>query len=82
MTPYLSEPVRWSDLLDFLGRLENELQRREEFWRNTTQDDHGIALPMMIASGDMKESLRTVIAEVVARKSNDPSSATGSSSET
>jgi hypothetical protein len=68
---YMSEPVRWSDWLDFLGRLENELERREEFWRTTQNDSHGIATAMMCATAEVKQSLRTVVAEVVARKSND-----------
>lgn len=66
----LNEPVRWSDWLDFLGRLENEFARRETFWRETRDDSHGIATVMMVASADVRSSLAIVIAEVVARKSN------------
>lgn len=66
-----------SALLDFLGRLENEFERREEHWRNATGDPYGIAQGLMVAMAEIKTSLRTVVEEVVARKSNDSSSATG-----
>jgi len=67
---YLQEPVRWSDWLDFLGRLENELQRKEEFWRNIPSDPHGIASAVMVAMAETAKATRTVTDEVVARKSN------------
>lgn len=68
---YLNEPVRWSDCLDFLGRLENELQRREDFWRNSPSDPHGIASAVMVAMAETSKATRTVTDEVVARKFND-----------
>lgn len=65
---YMNEPVRWSDWLDFLGRLENELQNREEFWRNIPSDPHQIASAVMTAMRETHKATRTVTDEVVTRK--------------
>lgn len=68
---YLNESVLWSDWLDFMGRLENELLRKEDFWRNIPSDPHGIASAVMTAMYETAKAARTVTDEVVTRKSNE-----------
>lgn len=56
------EIITLGTFLDFLGRFENEFRRREEFWRNSTQEH---ALGAMIATADCADVIKTITQELI-----------------
>lgn len=66
LTPDLKPPPdNLKPLLDCLGRLENEFERREQFWRENQDDAHGISTALMVAMAENKSAIRAVINDIV-----------------
>lgn len=45
--------------LDALMRLADEMERKEEWWRNQKHDPHNIATGLMVAFAEIKTAIRT-----------------------